>query len=132
MGRSGLFPRQAALVNAGGTPYVALAVSAVVIAIFLATGSFAVVLGLSALFIVVKYTACFVALFALRRREPQTPRPYRAWGYPLLPALALAVALALMIAMAVSDPRGATIVLALLIASWPLARLARRASRDTE
>ncbi|HEU4584582.1 MAG TPA: APC family permease, partial [Gemmatimonadaceae bacterium] len=135
MGRSGLFPRQAALVNAGGTPYVALAVSAVVIAIFLATGSFTAVLGLSALFIVVKYTACFTALFALRRNEPETPRPYRAWGYPLLPALALAVAIALMIAMVVGDPRGAAIVFALLIASWPLARLARLARgsmRDTE
>ena len=130
MGRSGLFPRQAALVNAGGTPYVALAVSAIVIAVFLATGSFTAVLGLSALFIVVKYTACFTALFALRRREPDAPRPYRAWGYPLLPALALAVALALMIAMVVGDPRGAAIVLALLVASWPLARLVRRAARD--
>jgi APA family basic amino acid/polyamine antiporter len=125
MGRSGLFPRQAALVNEGGTPYVALAVSALVIAIILATGSFAAVLGLAALFIVVKYTASFTALFALRRREPDAPRPYRAWGYPLLPALALAVVLALMIAMAVGDPRGAAIVLALLFASWPLARLAR-------
>jgi APA family basic amino acid/polyamine antiporter len=130
MGRSGLFPRQAALVNAGGTPYVALAVSAIVIAIFLATGSFTAVLGLSALFIVVKYTACFAALFALRRREPDTPRPYRAWGYPLLPALALAVALTLMVAMVVGDPRGAVIVLALLVTSWPLARLARRAARN--
>ena len=130
MGRSGLFPRHAALVNAGGTPYVALAVSATVIAIFLASGSFSAVLGLSALFIVVKYTACFTALFALRRREPNAPRPYRAWGYPLLPALALAVVLALMIAMVVGDPRGAAIVLALLVVSWPLARLARLAARD--
>lgn len=130
MGRSGLFPRHAALVNAGGTPYVALAVSATVIAIFLASGSFSAVLGLSALFIVVKYTACFTALFALRRREPDAPRPYRAWGYPLLPALALAVVLALMIAMVVGDPRGAAIVLALLVVSWPLARLARLAARD--
>jgi APA family basic amino acid/polyamine antiporter len=132
MGRSGLFPRQAALVNAGGTPHVALAVSVLVIAIFLLTGSFTAVLGLSALFIVVKYTACFTALFALRRREPDTPRPYRAWGYPVLPALALAVALALMIAMVVGDPRGAAIVVALLLASWPLARVARRASRAEE
>ncbi|HET7622679.1 MAG TPA: APC family permease [Gemmatimonadaceae bacterium] len=129
MGRSGLFPRQAALVNEGGTPYAALAVSAIVIAIFLATGSFAAVLGLSALFIVVKYTACFTALFALRRREPDTPRPYRARGYPLLPALALAVALALMVALVASDLRASAMVLALLVVSWPLSYLVRRATR---
>ena len=27
------------------------------------------------------------ALFVLRRREPDAPRPFRAWGYPLAPAL---------------------------------------------
>jgi ethanolamine permease len=33
-----------------------------------------------------------IALFALRRREPELPRPFRAVGYPLLPATALALA----------------------------------------
>jgi APA family basic amino acid/polyamine antiporter len=129
MGRDGLFPRQAARVNAGGTPHVALAVSLLVIAAFLLSGSFTAVLGLSALFIVVKYACCFTALFALRRREPDTPRPYRAWGYPLLPGLALAVAIALLIAIAVGDPRRAARVFALLLASWPLAFLVRRTMR---
>ncbi|HEY9450746.1 MAG TPA: APC family permease, partial [Gemmatimonadaceae bacterium] len=129
MGRDGLFPRQAARVNAGGTPHVALAVSLLVIAAFLLSGSFTAVLGLSALFIVVKYACCFTALFALRRREPDTPRPYKAWGYPLVPGLALAVAIALLVAIVVGDPRRAAIVLALLVASWPLAFLVRRAMR---
>ena len=129
MSRDGLFPPQAARVNAGGTPHVALAVSVVVIAAFLLTGSFTAVLGLSALFIVVKYTCCFTALFALRRREPDTPRPYRAWGYPLVPGLALALAIALLIAIAVGDPRRAAIVLALLVMSWPIALLVRRSTR---
>ena len=129
MSRDGLFPRQAARVNAGGTPHVALAISVVVIAAFVLSGSFRAVLGLAALLIVVKYTSCFAALFALRRREPDTPRPYRALGYPLLPAIALAAAIGLLIAMVVGDVRGALIVLALLLASWPLAHLARRATR---
>jgi APA family basic amino acid/polyamine antiporter len=30
------------------------------------------------------------AIFRLRRRQPHTPRPYRAWGYPLVPALFIA------------------------------------------
>ncbi len=127
MSRDGLFPHQAARVNVGGTPHVALAVSLLVIAGFLLTGSFTVVLGLSALFIVVKYSCCFAALFALRRREPGTPRPYRAWGYPLVPGLALAIAIALLIGISAGDPRGAAIVVALLVASWPLALVVRRA-----
>jgi APA family basic amino acid/polyamine antiporter len=129
MSREGLFPHQAARVNAGGTPHVALAVSLLVIAAFLLSGSFSAVLGLSALFIVVKYTCCFAALFALRRREPDTPRPYRAWGYPLVPGLALAVAIALLIGISAGDIGGAAVVAALLVASWPLALLVRRITR---
>ena len=42
-----------------------------------------------AFFFVVNYILSFVSLFVLRRREPDKPRPYRAWGYPVTPALAL-------------------------------------------
>jgi APA family basic amino acid/polyamine antiporter len=129
MSREGLFPQQATQVNAGGTPHVALAVTLLVIAAFLLSGSFAAVLGLSAIFIVVKYICCFAALFALRRSEPAAPRPYRAWGYPVVPGLALAIAIGLLIGIAVGDARSASIVLALLVASWPLALVVRRFMR---
>ena len=42
-----------------------------------------------AFFFVANYILSFVSLFVLRRREPDKPRPYRAWGYPVTPALAL-------------------------------------------
>ena len=129
MGRDGLSPRQAASVNAGGTPHVALAISLLVVAAFLFSGSFGAVLGLTAILIVVKYICCFTALFVLRRREPGAPRPYRAWGYPLVPAIALAVTVGLLVAMVVGDLHGASIVLLLLVASWPLSRLVRWAMR---
>lgn len=129
MSRDGLFPRQATRVNAGGTPHVALGLSLLVIAGFLLSGSFTAVLALDALLIIVMYAASFVALFVLRRREPDAPRPYRARGYPVIPGLALVAAVGLVIAMAVGDPQSALVVLALLAASWPASRLVRRLMR---
>ncbi|HEX5436291.1 MAG TPA: APC family permease [Gemmatimonadaceae bacterium] len=129
MSRDGLFPRQAARVNAGGTPHVALALSLVVIVAFLLSGSFNAVLAFDSLLIIVMYAFSFIAFFALRLREPNAARPYRAWGYPVLPALALAIAVALVVAIAVGDVRSALIVLAVLLASWPASRLARRFGR---
>ena len=39
-------------------------------------------------FAVVLFSGIAVAaVFVLRRREPDAPRPFRAWGYPLAPAL---------------------------------------------
>jgi len=35
-------------------------------------------------------------VFMLRRTEPQTPRPYRTWGYPAVPALFLVAAAVLL------------------------------------
>ena len=41
------------------------------------------------------YGLAVIAMFRLRRIEPDLPRPYRAWGYPVLPALFIAGAIAL-------------------------------------
>jgi APA family basic amino acid/polyamine antiporter len=129
MSRDGLFPRQAARINSGGTPTVGLALSLLVVVAFLLTGRFTVVLAFDSILIVALYFITFLTLFALRRREPDTLRPYRARGYPLLPALALLISLALLAAMSFSDPRSALIVLAILLASWPISRLTSRLIR---
>jgi APA family basic amino acid/polyamine antiporter len=129
MSRDGLFPRRAARVNAGGTPTVALALGVIVVAAFLLTGSFTVVLALDSILIVALYVITFLTLFALRRREPDTPRPYRARGYPVIPALTLLIAVALLVALSISDPRSAMIVLAILLASWLASGVARRMMR---
>jgi APA family basic amino acid/polyamine antiporter len=41
------------------------------------------------------HAATGAALFVLRRTRPDSPRPYRAWGYPALPLLFVATSLAL-------------------------------------
>jgi APA family basic amino acid/polyamine antiporter len=33
------------------------------------------------------YIACACAIFVLRKKQPQTPRPYRVWGYPVVPVI---------------------------------------------
>jgi APA family basic amino acid/polyamine antiporter len=38
------------------------------------------------------YILTIVGLFVLRFKQPDTPRPYKAWGYPVLPALYLVLA----------------------------------------
>ena len=64
--------------------------------------------------IVLATSADVVALFALRRRRPDFPRPYRAWGYPWVPALYLTANLGIGIAIAIASPRECAVTLALL------------------
>jgi amino acid transporter len=68
------------------------------------------------------YGLSALAVVVLRRREPDLPRPYRAWGYPLTPLVFIAFALYLVADTIRQTPResavGAGIVLLGLPAYW--------------
>jgi len=130
MSRDGLFSYRATTVNEGGTPTVALLVSAIVAILFIVFGrTFEQVITVLAFFFIANYTLSFVSLFLLRRREPERPRPYRAWGYPWTTALALAGSVAFLAAAVAGDTRNSVLALLLLAASYPLFRLTRDRQR---
>jgi len=126
MGRDGLFARQAVRVNAGGTPTVALLLSTIVTAAFIASGTFNAVLGVVSLLMAINYLLVYLSMIVLRRREPDAPRPYRAWGYPWTAAAAILIGVVFVIGVALNDRRNSAIALVLLAASYPLYRGTRR------
>jgi APA family basic amino acid/polyamine antiporter len=124
MSRDGLFTEKAAVVNKGGTPTVSLFLSAAVAVIFILFGrTFNKVITILAFFFVADYILSFVSLFVLRWREPEKPRPYRAWGYPVTPALALIGSVIFLAGAIYSDRENSLYALALLAASYPVFRL---------
>ena len=127
MGRDGLVGGPAARVNAGGTPTVALLISTVVAVLFIMFGrTFEKVITLLVFFFIANYTLSFISLIVLRRREPDRPRPYRAWGYPWTTALALLGSVAFLIGAVAGDTRNSIHALLLLAASYPVFRLIGR------
>jgi len=124
MSRDGLFTTKAAVVNEGGTPTVSLFLSALVALLFIVFGEkFETVITVLAFFFVVNYILSFVSLFVLRYREPEKPRPYRAWGYPVTPALAL-IGSVLFLAIAIqADTKNSVYALVLLAVSYPVFRV---------
>jgi len=126
MSRDGLFSHRAAAVNEGGTPTVALLISAAVALLFIVFGrTFEQVITVLAFFFIANYTLSFVSLFLLRRREPARPRPYRAWGYPWTTALVLFGSVAFLVAAIAGDTRNSVLALLLLAASYPVFRIVR-------
>jgi APA family basic amino acid/polyamine antiporter len=51
------------------------------------------------------HIATGAAVFVLRRTRPELPRPYRVWGYPVVPALFIVASLILMVNTLVEKPR---------------------------
>jgi APA family basic amino acid/polyamine antiporter len=120
MAEDGLIAAVATDVSPSGTPRVTLLASVAVIVAFVLTGTFNQVLALLAFFFVVNYLLSFTSLFVLRRREPDTPRPYRVRGYPWTTGLALIGSLAFLIAGFVGDRENSIRSLVLLALSYPL------------
>ncbi len=113
-------------VNRGGTPSSALLVGAVVAVLFIVTNTFDTVLSLLAFFFVANYALSFTSVFMLRRREPDTLRPYRVIGYPWTTAVALAGSIAFLVAAFFGDRENSLRALLLLAASLPVFLVLRR------
>ncbi|HUP60583.1 MAG TPA: APC family permease [Thermoanaerobaculia bacterium] len=126
MARDGLFWRGAREVNRGGTPDIALLISSMLAAAFIATGTFETVIAKLAFFFVANYALSFITLFVLRRREPDAPRPYRAWGHPFTTGLAVLASIAFLIGAVLSDLNSSLWALGLLILSIPVYFALRR------
>lgn len=68
------------------------------------------------------YGLAVVALFRLRKLEPDLPRPYRCWGYPWVPGAFVLGALALTINLWLVRPGRSTVGLLLILAGLPFYR----------
>jgi APA family basic amino acid/polyamine antiporter len=125
--RDGFVSSRLAAVNRGGTPTSALLLSTAVALVFVMLGQTAsTLMTVMAFFFVANYTISFTAVFVLRRREPETPRPYRAWGYPWTTALALSGSVAFLAGAIASDTRNSLYALLVLALSYPGYRLLKR------
>ncbi len=74
------------------------------------------------------YVLLVAAVMVLRRKLPDTPRPYRAWGYPVVPLVAIALASLLIIDLAVLAPATCGIGFAIVLSGFPVFFLWRKES----
>jgi basic amino acid/polyamine antiporter, APA family len=126
MSRDGWGARGIARVNSGGTPSVALLLTTSGVVIFLLSRSFNTVIAVTTFFFVARYAMSYLAVFRLRKIEPDTPRLYRAWGYPWTTAAAVAGSVGFLIGVIASDTRNSLYGLIVLIASYPVYKLAKK------
>jgi APA family basic amino acid/polyamine antiporter len=127
LSRDRLLPHQLQTVNAGGSPTVAFVMSAVGSIALAATGGFELVFGLIGTLNSLSGILVTAAIFVLRSREPDLPRPFRAYGYPVLPALVFAIDATLLALFLSVDRDGAYAAIGLSLACVPFALIARRA-----
>lgn len=129
MARDRLMPRAVSRINRAATPGMALIAGTVPAIALAAGGSFEMLFSMTGFLGVAVSAAVYVAFFALRRREPDLPRPHRAFGYPWLPGLVTVLSIVLLGGFIVANPEPSLYAVAMLGASYPVYRWLRRARR---
>ncbi|MBW2391262.1 MAG: APC family permease [Deltaproteobacteria bacterium] len=121
MALDGLFFGAAGRVNpVFRTPVVAIWVqAAVTVGILLVLRTFPSALDFTTFAILLASMADVVALYRLRRRDPERPRPYRAWGYPWIPGLYFVAIAAIVATMIWGRPLECLVGIGMLIAGLP-------------
>jgi APA family basic amino acid/polyamine antiporter len=75
------------------------------------------------------YTLTVAAVFVLRARRPELPRPYRVWGYPIVPVVFLLASAYMVLNALITDPRNTGITFAIILAGVPVFWLWGRKAR---
>ena len=75
------------------------------------------------------YILAVLSVFVIRKRLPNAERPYRAIGYPVVPAIFLLASIGMILNALITDPRGTGITFGIILTGIPVYYLARAAGK---
>jgi len=101
MAKDGLFFKKAAVLNKASVPSWALWAQCVWASALCLTGKYGDLLDFVIIIVMIFYILTIYGIFILRRKMPNAERPYKAFGYPVLPAFYILVAIAICIGLLV-------------------------------
>jgi APA family basic amino acid/polyamine antiporter len=87
MAKDGLFFKQAGQLNRFSVPEIALWVQCIIVSIWCLSGKYGDLLDMVSFVVVLFYMLTIIGIFILRKRRPDAERPYKAFAYPVLPAI---------------------------------------------
>ena len=120
MAKDGLFFRGVGEVNRHNTPWVALWMQCIWACILCLSGTYGQLLEFLVFAVVLFYILTVLGLFVLRFRRPDMERPYRVFGYPILPGLYLLLALFIEVQLLRYKPQFTWPGLAIILSGVPV------------
>lgn len=102
--KDGLFFERLGRLNKNGVPAAALWLQCVWACLLCLTGTFGDLLDYVVFAIMLFYILTIIGIFVLRKKRPDLPRPYKAYGYPVLPALYVILASAICVILLIYKP----------------------------
>ena len=120
MAKDGLFFRKTGELNKNAVPAYGLWVQCLVASLLCLSGSYGDLLTMISFVVVIFYVLTIIGIFVLRRKRPDIERPYKAFGYPVLPVIYIILALAFCIGLLWYSPTYSIWGLAIVLTGIPI------------
>jgi APA family basic amino acid/polyamine antiporter len=104
MAKDGLFFRKVAEINKSGVPGFAIIVQGVWSILLCLSGTYGNLLDYVIFAVLIFFTLTILAIFILRVKRPDIPRPYKAFGYPVIPAIYIITTVTIMVILLIYKP----------------------------
>ncbi len=120
MAKDKLFFKKAATLNRHAVPEYALWAQCIMASILCLSGKYGDLLDMIAFVVVLFYAITIIGIFKLRKTRPDAERPYKAFGYPVLPAIYILMALVFCVLLINFKPLYAGIGLGIVLLGIPV------------
>ncbi|MEJ7643946.1 MAG: amino acid permease [Chryseolinea sp.] len=105
MAKDGLFFKQAGELNKFAVPQIALWVQCIVACLWTLSGKYGDLLDMVSFVVVLFYLLTILGIFILRKRRPDAERPYKAFGYPILPMIYILMGVTFCVLLIIYKPK---------------------------
>jgi APA family basic amino acid/polyamine antiporter len=130
MAKDGLFFRKVGNLNEKGVPSKGLIIQCVWASLLCLSGSYSNLLDYVVFAVLIFYVLTIVGIFILRKSRPDIERPYKAFGYPIIPAIYIILATAVMIILLLYKPAYTWPGLFIVILGIPVFYIWRRVNKS--
>jgi APA family basic amino acid/polyamine antiporter len=120
MANDGLFFKKTGTLNKNAVPEFALWLQCIVASILCLSGSYGDLLDMISFVVVLFYALTIIGIAVLRKKRPDIERPYKAFGYPVLPAIYILLALTFCVFLIIMKPVYAGAGLGIVLVGIPL------------
>ena len=131
MAQDGLFFKQAGALNKNAVPQWALWAQMIIAAILCLSGRYGDLLDMISFVVVIFYVLTILGIFILRKKSPDAERPYKAFGYPILPVIYILMGISFCLLLIIYKPQYTWPGLIIVLIGIPLYFIALARKKNT-
>ncbi|MCJ8210290.1 amino acid permease [Mucilaginibacter sp. RS28] len=132
MAKDGLFFRKAGTLNKNAVPEFGLWIQCAVAAVLCLSGRYGDLLDMISFVVVIFYVLTIIGIYILRAKRPDALRPYKAFGYPVLPAIYVLMGLAFCVLLIIYKPEFTWPGFIIVLIGIPIYYISQRNVKDDE